>query len=84
MICPKCAAAEKTSTIRPNYTAGSNLGANATTEVFYGPDGTLHQHSSGEVTTHWICSQGHKLRRLMSPPCPSCGYGGKDHIEVDS
>ena len=82
MICPTCAKAEKTSTIRPNPEQGSlkQVGMDS----FYDEVGAFHQHYGGALVTSWVCSKGHKLKRLLTPPCPSCTWGGKDDVEVDS
>lgn len=73
MICAECREEGERSTV--------SLGETTTTDVAYSPfwdeDGVRHVHDPNEITTSYLCSNGHEWSESEITLCQvvGCGYG---------
>lgn len=78
MKCPECEKPGLKSTLR-------EVGGFSTAmycEPWYDEDGNYHNHDLNTHTSHYTCSNGHRLAVSKTPKCPSCDFGGDVEILI--
>ena len=80
MVCPKCKEEGRKSTLTGGMTTSMNY------PNYYDVDGNYHHHDLNTTTTHYKCSNGHKLTVSKKGTCPSypehCDFHSEPRIAV--